>query len=158
MMDFDEHNEPRHGHMEGGVTMDSAKGERTMHGTSPSAKFEFGAKGELKTAHLERGVRPTQKIRKAKLQEGLILRLALPLLPRLECRGDLTQPLWGRQATLCNSPCLRRFQQKKPRRADFGSGPRPTAFTVFVVEPTQKLINELQANSMPSPPYRQIVA
>ena len=55
-MDFDEHNEPRHGHMEGGVTMDSAKGERTMHGTSPSAELEFGAKGELKTAHLERGV------------------------------------------------------------------------------------------------------
>ena len=24
-MDFDEHNQPRHGHMEGGVTMDSVK-------------------------------------------------------------------------------------------------------------------------------------
>jgi lipopolysaccharide export system protein LptA len=59
-MDFDEHNEPRQGHMEGGVTMDStndsAKGGRTMHGTSPTAELAFGAKGELKRAHLERGV------------------------------------------------------------------------------------------------------
>jgi lipopolysaccharide export system protein LptA len=59
-MDFDQHNEPRHGHMEGGVTMDSTKEGRTMHGTmhgtSPTAELEFGAKGELKRAHLERGV------------------------------------------------------------------------------------------------------
>jgi lipopolysaccharide export system protein LptA len=59
-MDFDEHSEPRHGHMEGGVTMDSAtdsaNGRRTLHGTAPMAELEFGAKGELKTAHLERGV------------------------------------------------------------------------------------------------------
>jgi lipopolysaccharide export system protein LptA len=59
-MDFDEHNEPRQGHMEGGVTMDSAgdsaNGEHTAHGTSPTAELEFGAKGELKRAHLERGV------------------------------------------------------------------------------------------------------
>jgi len=55
-MDFDEKSEPRHGHMEGGVTMDSANEGRTMHGTSPSAELVFGAKGELKSAHLERGV------------------------------------------------------------------------------------------------------
>jgi len=59
-MGFDEHSEPRHGHLEGGVTMDSAgnspNGARTVHGTSPTAELDFGAKGELKTAHLERGV------------------------------------------------------------------------------------------------------
>jgi lipopolysaccharide export system protein LptA len=63
-MDFDEHSEPRHGHMEGGVTMDSANdsanGGRTMHetihGMAPTAELAFGAKGELKSAHLERGV------------------------------------------------------------------------------------------------------
>lgn len=55
-MDFDEHSEPRHGHMEGGVTMDSANEGRTMHGTAPTAELEFGAKGQLKNAHLERGV------------------------------------------------------------------------------------------------------
>jgi lipopolysaccharide export system protein LptA len=59
-MDFDEHNEPRQGHMEGGVTMDSAtdsaNGGRTMHGTAPTAELAFGTKGELKSAHLERGV------------------------------------------------------------------------------------------------------
>jgi lipopolysaccharide export system protein LptA len=55
-MDFDEHNEPHQGHMEGGVTMDSTKGGRTIHGTAPTAELAFGAKGELKSAHLERGV------------------------------------------------------------------------------------------------------
>ncbi len=59
-MDFDAHSEPRHGHMEGGVTMDSAgdsaNGGRTVHGTAPSAELNFGARGELKSAHLERGV------------------------------------------------------------------------------------------------------
>ncbi|MGO8934724.1 MAG: hypothetical protein ACLPLZ_08215 [Terracidiphilus sp.] len=55
-MDFDEHNEPRQGHMEGGVTMDSMKDGRTMHGAAPTAELAFGAKGELKSAHLERGV------------------------------------------------------------------------------------------------------
>jgi lipopolysaccharide export system protein LptA len=64
-MDFDAHNEPRQGHMEGGVTMDSANEGRTMHGamhgTSPTAELEFGAKGELKSAHLERGVEMTSE-------------------------------------------------------------------------------------------------
>ena len=52
-MGFDEHSEPRHGHLEGGVTMDSAgnspNGARTVHGTSPTAELDFGAKGELRT-------------------------------------------------------------------------------------------------------------
>jgi lipopolysaccharide export system protein LptA len=55
-MDFDDHNEPLLGHMEGGVTMDSVQEGRITHGTSPTAELKFGARGELKTAHLERGV------------------------------------------------------------------------------------------------------
>ncbi len=55
-MDFDGHSEPFHGHMDGGVTMDSAQNGRTVHGTSPTAELKFGARGELKSAHLERGV------------------------------------------------------------------------------------------------------
>ena len=55
-MDFDEHNEPLQGHLEGGVIMDSAQEGRITHGTSPTAELKFGARGELKTAHLERGV------------------------------------------------------------------------------------------------------
>ncbi len=61
-MDFDEHNRPRHGHLEGGVTMDSTRaapngaGVRQVHGASPTAELEFNAKGELMHAHLERGV------------------------------------------------------------------------------------------------------
>ena len=61
-MDFDEHNQPRHGHLEGGVTMDSARetadgfGRRTMQTTSPTAELEFTDKGQLRHAHLQRGV------------------------------------------------------------------------------------------------------
>jgi lipopolysaccharide export system protein LptA len=59
-LDFDEHNQPRHGHLEGGVRMDSAsqtaKGGRLVQGTAPAAELEFTAKGELRHAHLERGV------------------------------------------------------------------------------------------------------
>jgi len=55
-MDLDEHNQPRQGHLEGGVTMDSAQEGRTVHGTSPTAELEFNAQGQLRHAHLERGV------------------------------------------------------------------------------------------------------
>jgi lipopolysaccharide export system protein LptA len=55
-IEFDEHNQPRHGHMEGGVTMDSVNALRTVHGTSPTAELEFTAAGQLRHAHLERGV------------------------------------------------------------------------------------------------------
>jgi lipopolysaccharide export system protein LptA len=55
-MDFDEHNQPRHGHLEGGVTMDSVSGARTVHGTAPTMEIEFTPQGGLRHAHLERGV------------------------------------------------------------------------------------------------------
>jgi len=55
-MDLDEKNQPRHGRLDGGVTMDSVKGARTVHGSSPAAQLEFTAKGDLRHAHLERGV------------------------------------------------------------------------------------------------------
>jgi lipopolysaccharide export system protein LptA len=55
-MDLDEKNQPRHGHLEGGVVLDSANGARTVHGTSPTAEIEFTPQGELRHAHLERGV------------------------------------------------------------------------------------------------------
>ena len=59
-MDFDEHNQPRHGHLTGGVTMDSAGGpakkDRKLHGVAPTAELEFTPQGQLRHAHLERGV------------------------------------------------------------------------------------------------------
>jgi lipopolysaccharide export system protein LptA len=55
-MEFDEHNQPRHGHMEGGVSMDSVGAYRTVHGTSPTVDLEFTAGGQLRHAHLETGV------------------------------------------------------------------------------------------------------
>jgi lipopolysaccharide export system protein LptA len=59
-MDFDERSQPRHGHLEGGVTMDSATRNvtqsRKLRGISPSVELEFTSRGELRHAHLERGV------------------------------------------------------------------------------------------------------
>jgi lipopolysaccharide export system protein LptA len=59
-MDFNERNQPRHGHLEGGVQMDSVSENgsqsRQVHGTSPTAELEFTAQGNLRHAHMERGV------------------------------------------------------------------------------------------------------
>ena len=55
-IEFDEHNQPHHGHLQGGVTMDSVNEGRTVHGASPTAELDFTAKGQLRHAHLERGV------------------------------------------------------------------------------------------------------
>jgi lipopolysaccharide export system protein LptA len=55
-MDFDERNQPRHGRLEGGVTMDSTSGARTVHGTSPAAELEFTAAGELHAMQMEQSV------------------------------------------------------------------------------------------------------
>jgi lipopolysaccharide export system protein LptA len=61
-LDFNEHNQPRHGHMEGGVMMDSTRAaqdgasQRHMHATAPTAELGFSEKGELRHTHLERGV------------------------------------------------------------------------------------------------------
>ena len=61
-LDLNEQNQPRHGHLQGGVIMDSTRaekdgaGERRMHGTAPNAELEFTGNGQLHHAHLERGV------------------------------------------------------------------------------------------------------
>jgi lipopolysaccharide export system protein LptA len=56
MLEFDEHNQPRHGHLQGGVILDSERNGRHVHGTSPVAELEFTPLGQLRRAHLERGV------------------------------------------------------------------------------------------------------
>ena len=55
-LDFDEHNEPLRGHMEGGVAMDSLSAGRNVHASSPIAELEFVGKGQLHHVHMERGV------------------------------------------------------------------------------------------------------
>jgi len=56
-MDFNEHNQPRHGHLEGGVKMDSATENggqsRHVHGTAATAELAFSAQGELRQIHME---------------------------------------------------------------------------------------------------------
>ncbi len=55
-LDFDEHNQPLHGHLQGGVTIDSDNKGRKIHGTSPTMDLAFASQGVLRSAHLERGV------------------------------------------------------------------------------------------------------
>jgi lipopolysaccharide export system protein LptA len=59
-MEFDEHNQPRHGRLVGGVTMDSSSetgdGQRQLHGAAPTAEIDFTSAGKLRHAHLEQGV------------------------------------------------------------------------------------------------------
>ncbi len=55
-LDFNERSQPRQGRMEGGVTLQSERAGRALHATSPTAALAFSAEGELKHAHLERGV------------------------------------------------------------------------------------------------------
>jgi lipopolysaccharide export system protein LptA len=55
-MDFDEHNEPRHGRLEGGVTMDSSSDGRVVHGSSPLVQIDFTPGGELRVMQMRQGV------------------------------------------------------------------------------------------------------
>ena len=61
-LEFNEQNQPQHGHLEGGVKMDSIRaavngnGEREMHGTAPAMQLVFTPQGELRHVHLERDV------------------------------------------------------------------------------------------------------
>src|SRR5262249_26499522 len=57
MLLFDEESNPRRGHLEGGVVIDSDESGRMFHGTSPTAELEFTSTGVLNHAHLELGVR-----------------------------------------------------------------------------------------------------
>ncbi|MGA9587317.1 MAG: LptA/OstA family protein [Terracidiphilus sp.] len=53
---FDEHSQPLNGQMQGGVTIDADNKGRKLHGTSPTMELAFAGQGELRSAHLERGV------------------------------------------------------------------------------------------------------
>lgn len=53
---FNEHNQPQSGYLTGGVKMDSDSADSEMRGTAPNANLEFTSQGELRRAHLERGV------------------------------------------------------------------------------------------------------
>lgn len=55
-LDFDEHSQPRRGHLEGGVRMESVSTGRRIRGASPRVELEFSTRGQLRHAHLERGV------------------------------------------------------------------------------------------------------
>ncbi len=56
VLEFNQHNQPQHGRLEGGATMDSSRNGRLLHGSSPTADLEFTPQGLLRHARLERGV------------------------------------------------------------------------------------------------------
>ena len=53
---FDAHNQPRHGDLEGGVTIDSVTANRQLHGTGPSAVLHFSPQGDLERVQMNHGV------------------------------------------------------------------------------------------------------
>ena len=55
-LEFDEHNQPRHGRLEGGATVASSDKNRQVNGSAPTADLVFTSQGLLRHAHLERGV------------------------------------------------------------------------------------------------------
>ncbi|HKF46381.1 MAG TPA: hypothetical protein VKB38_03420 [Terracidiphilus sp.] len=55
-LDFNEHNQPREGHLRDGVTMASSSPGRISRGSAPTADIAFTPTGELRHAHLGRGV------------------------------------------------------------------------------------------------------
>lgn len=55
-IEFDEHNEPRRGHLQDGVTIDSDSNGRRIHGSAPTMDLQFAGSGQLRSAHLERAV------------------------------------------------------------------------------------------------------
>ena len=44
-LEFDEHNQPRHGRLEGGATLDSSSNGRQVHGSAPTADLAFTSQG-----------------------------------------------------------------------------------------------------------------
>lgn len=55
-LEFDEHNQPQRGRLEGGATLNSNRNGRQVSGSAPTADLVFGSQGTLQHAHLERGV------------------------------------------------------------------------------------------------------
>ena len=55
-LEFDEHNHPSHGLLQGGARLELVEQDRKIDGASPMAQLAFDSQGQLKSAHMERGV------------------------------------------------------------------------------------------------------
>jgi len=55
-LDFDEHNHPSRGLLEGGAKLEMVQPSRQMQGAAPVARLAFDAQGQIRQAHLEQGV------------------------------------------------------------------------------------------------------
>jgi len=55
-LDFDEHNHPSRGLLEGGAKLEMTQPNRQMQGSSPVARLAFDGQGQIRHAHLEQGV------------------------------------------------------------------------------------------------------
>ncbi len=121
-MDFNENNQPLHGHLEGGVTMDSTNSGQSMQGSAPAAELAFTAQGQLRQAEFEHGVVfNTQETNQASSGEAEALR-GETLLALAAGRGELQR--WRQGASGARKPARhgrRGCNQREPawrRRRD----------------------------------------
>lgn len=54
-LQFNEHNQPLHGEMQGGVKLNSTSAGRQLHGSAPGAELHFSPQGQLRTLQLNHG-------------------------------------------------------------------------------------------------------
>jgi lipopolysaccharide export system protein LptA len=75
-LDFDAKNHPQHGLLDGGTRLEMNEPNRQVQGTSPMARLNFDAQGELSQAHMEQGVvfNSQQQVTTAKGDEAQVRR------------------------------------------------------------------------------------
>lgn len=69
-MQFSDENQPESGHLDGGVKLTSENQVQWMNGASPTMDLVFDSRGDLRHAHLERGVELESRERGESLVKG----------------------------------------------------------------------------------------
>jgi lipopolysaccharide export system protein LptA len=75
-LDFDEHNHPQAGLLQGGTRLEMTEPDRQVQGAAETARLFFDGQGELQKAHLEQDVvfHAQQQVKSAKGAPGEVLR------------------------------------------------------------------------------------
>jgi len=142
LLTFGDRNQPQHGHLEGGVLMDSVDYTRKMHGSAPTMELQFDAKGTLHHAHLERGVEmQSEELSESKAGPLRVSRSWRSPVTDVEfrtaARGKIEPgKIHGSGGVLVTSESKRGNEQAQPSRisaedlnGEFGPGSTLTALT-----------------------------
>jgi lipopolysaccharide export system protein LptA len=75
-LEFDEHNHPHTGLLDGGTQLEMIEPDRHVEGSSPAARLFFDGEGQIRETHLEQGVvfHSQQQIKTARGTPGEVLR------------------------------------------------------------------------------------